>query len=466
MKYFIGLIALLVSIATVAQTKVQVNSYPEDAFVVHKTPDGNRGQFTPGKMKIDFGQPNELTFVKAGYCPCIQIFDGGGAVENVECKLTRIEFTADVKKVHKIGIGNPIFELRPNQVIYDGGSYADINFSHSWAYGENLYYDFKSEVRNVLKKHGVEYETLVEDNLMDNIRDDVRFYLTPIIIDIWYSQKGAKRGCKLNVEWRVYDKVTKETTSYFSVGGGVSDYYENQNILDAMHNATGCVMNNPDFLKFLSTEVEKPVTRTPAAPATVNETAVNVPAVTLPTLESKADIMKYALSSFVTIRTEKGHGSGTIISDDGYIITAASLVGNARIIEVRTRGGDSEVAKMVNSNADYDIALLKVADPKGMNGISLDNDDLLMTAEEIMVIGSNDDIDLGAKADQGLIMSKQKQNGKIYLEVDFKPNTASNGGALINSKGQFAGIINTNVGNGQLALPVKKALEILNVTVE
>ena len=78
----------------------------------------------------------------------------------------------------------------------------------------------------------------------------------------------------------------------------------------------------------------------------------------------------------------EGEGSGVVIASDGLILTNAHVVENATQIEVTTAAGDRTMdATVVGSDADHDLALLRV-----------DSGDL--TA---ITIGSSEDLDSGIR---------------------------------------------------------------------
>lgn len=79
-------------------------------------------------------------------------------------------------------------------------------------------------------------------------------------------------------------------------------------------------------------------------------------------------LLNEAAKSVVTIIVGETHGSGTVISSDGYILTNAHVCGSDTVLKVKFKNGNEAQAKLVRLNVEYDLALLKL--PKtDCNGI-------------------------------------------------------------------------------------------------
>ena len=67
-----------------------------------------------------------------------------------------------------------------------------------------------------------------------------------------------------------------------------------------------------------------------------------------------------AVASSLTVKTEKGFGSGFFISEDGYIITNYHVVADAKQIDVVLNDESIQTASVVRVDIDRDLALLKI----------------------------------------------------------------------------------------------------------
>ena len=180
------------------------------------------------------------------------------------------------------------------------------------------------------------------------------------------------------------------------------------------------------------------------------------------------------------IETVIGSGTGFIITDDGYIVTNQHVVVLAEdavstyYVTVVLPGEDLPVrAEVVGSDAQTDIAVLKVETDKKLPCVILGDSDLLQAGELAVVIGNA----LGSLDDSvtvGVISSPSREiNRNGYrvevIQTDASVNPGSSGGPLINSYGEVVGITNSKIitstsENVGFAIPinaVKKVIEDL-----
>ncbi len=68
------------------------------------------------------------------------------------------------------------------------------------------------------------------------------------------------------------------------------------------------------------------------------------------------------IKSVVTIKTPEGHGSGCIVSSDGYVVTNYHVIAEdtSKTVQVIFSDGDTLTADYVRSNSGYDLALFKI----------------------------------------------------------------------------------------------------------
>jgi len=157
----------------------------------------------------------------------------------------------------------------------------------------------------------------------------------------------------------------------------------------------------------------------------------------------------------LVIGRQRSTGSGVIVDPDGYIITNAHVVNNARRVEVilpestagtgprpSTRGRARTVdAVIVGIAREIDLALLKVSD-SSLPAISLANDDTVHQGELVFAFGSPDG--LRNSVTMGIVSAIARQpdpdNPMVYVQTDAPINHGSSGGPLVNIKGELVGI--------------------------
>lgn len=140
----------------------------------------------------------------------------------------------------------------------------------------------------------------------------------------------------------------------------------------------------------------------------------------------------------------KSGGSGFLIDGKGYLITNAHVVRNARNIAVQNKRGDNFNAKVVFTDIEKDLAILKIEDdnfkPLGIipYGISKSSTDL---AEPIFTLGyPRDEIVYG----QGYLSAKTGFNGDtLSCQIAIAANPGNSGGPVLNHNGEVIGILST-----------------------
>ena len=137
-------------------------------------------------------------------------------------------------------------------------------------------------------------------------------------------------------------------------------------------------------------------------------------------------------------------GSGFVISADGYLLTNHHVVDGADEITVRLKDRSEYTAKLVGSDPQSDVALLKI-DATGLPTVTLGNSDSLKPGQWVLAIGSPLGLEYSVAA--GIVSavgrSNQFDNTQRYvpfIQTDVAINRGNSGGPLINLAGEVVGI--------------------------
>lgn len=141
----------------------------------------------------------------------------------------------------------------------------------------------------------------------------------------------------------------------------------------------------------------------------------------------------------------EGAGSGVIISSDGYIVTNNHVIDNSKEIEVVLNDKRSFTAKVVGSDPNTDIALLKIEE-KDLPFIIFGNSDSLKVGEWVLAVGNP--FNLTSTVTAGIVSAKARNinilnaSMKIesFIQTDAAVNPGNSGGALVNTRGELVGI--------------------------
>ena len=139
-----------------------------------------------------------------------------------------------------------------------------------------------------------------------------------------------------------------------------------------------------------------------------------------------------------------GTGSGVIVSPDGYIITNYHVIENNSSIEITTNDNKTYDAKVIGSDPDSDIAVLKINADKKLPYVFFGNSDATRIGEWVLAVGNQ--FNLNSTVTAGIISAKSrdlnKRDGKneSYIQTDAAVNRGNSGGALVNTNGELIGI--------------------------
>lgn len=140
-----------------------------------------------------------------------------------------------------------------------------------------------------------------------------------------------------------------------------------------------------------------------------------------------------------------GSGSGVIISEDGYIITNNHVIDKATEIEVILNDNSKYNAKIIGSDPQTDIALLKIESDKKFSYIPFGDSDKLKVGEWVLAIGNP--FNLTSTVTKGIVSAKARgnigggaQSIQSFIQTDAAINPGNSGGALVNINGELIGI--------------------------
>src|SRR5712691_9527866 len=134
-------------------------------------------------------------------------------------------------------------------------------------------------------------------------------------------------------------------------------------------------------------------------------------------------------------------GSGVIVTNEGHIITNSHVVDQVDEIEVQLSDGRTKKARLVGSDAQVDLAVLKIDEP-GVKPLKLGDSDAVQAGEMVLAIGNP--FGFEETVTEGIISSKGRPNRVDgfgdYLQTDAAINPGNSGGPLINLRGEVVGI--------------------------
>jgi serine protease DegQ len=169
-----------------------------------------------------------------------------------------------------------------------------------------------------------------------------------------------------------------------------------------------------------------------------------------------------------------GLGSGVIVSPSGYVLTNNHVVEGADEIEVLLNDGRHVAAKVIGTDPDSDLAVLKIELDK-LPIMVLGNSDNLQVGDQVLAIGNP--FGVGQTVTSGIISALGRNQLGIntfenFIQTDAAINPGNSGGALVDTNGNLLGI-NTAIysrSGGSMgigfAIPVSTAKQVMESIVK
>jgi len=172
---------------------------------------------------------------------------------------------------------------------------------------------------------------------------------------------------------------------------------------------------------------------------------------------------------------QHGHGSGVIVTQDGYILTNYHVVKGADRINVITFNRKTYKAKVIGTDPKTDVAVVKI-DAEGLPAATLGDSDKLQVGEWVLAIGSPFSERLENTVTAGIISAKGRSNIGLaeyedFIQTDAAINPGNSGGPLVNLRGEVIGIntaIQTTTGGYQgigFAIPINMARKVMEALI-
>ena len=146
---------------------------------------------------------------------------------------------------------------------------------------------------------------------------------------------------------------------------------------------------------------------------------------------------------------EQGSGSGFVISADGYILTNNHVVEGAEQVTVRLLDRREFKAKVIGTDPNTDVAVLKI-DAKDLPPVALGNSDDARVGEWVLAIGNPLGEGLTFTVTSGIVSAKGRAlnglpgrgQGSIqdFIQTDAAINPGNSGGPLVSVRGEVIGI--------------------------
>lgn len=168
-------------------------------------------------------------------------------------------------------------------------------------------------------------------------------------------------------------------------------------------------------------------------------------------------------------------GSGVIISQDGYILTNHHVVEAADQIEVALSDGRKAKGRIIGTDPETDLAVIKVDLPGALPAISFGRPDQAQVGDIVLAIGNP--FGVGQTVTMGIVSAVKRNHLGLntfenFIQTDAAINPGNSGGALVDVNGNLIGINSAiySPNGGSLgigfAIPVSTATKVMEQIIQ
>ncbi len=142
-------------------------------------------------------------------------------------------------------------------------------------------------------------------------------------------------------------------------------------------------------------------------------------------------------------RQSSSLGSGVIVGPEGYILTNNHVIEAADEIEVALADGRKVPARLVGTDPETDLAVLKAEAGTGIQAITFGNPGSLSVGDIVLAIGNP--FGVGQTVTMGIVSALGRSHLGIstfenFIQTDAAINPGNSGGALVDSAGNLVGV--------------------------
>ncbi len=266
---------------------------------------------------------------------------------------------------------------------------------------------------------------------------------------------------KMEVEFQIFDTVAREMVGRKRVeGNGVDRGRPGLPIPKAFISAFRRALADPAFVRPLRKSATGDSVGGPFAEQPLGVARCSGARLRLPTDLARAQ------DAVVEVIVGANHGTGTLVSYDGYVLTAAHVVGTQSNALLRFKSGLELSAEVVRVDSGRDAALLKVPG-QGHTCVATDSS-TVGVGTEIWAIGNSITEELARSVTRGVASGNRTIQDRTYLQTDAAVNPGNSGGPLLDSTGHLRGIVvlkleGTGIEGLAFAIPIADAESALGI---
>lgn len=501
MKYFFGLVSLLLLVGSMsAQTiRVKFRISPSKAEITldgEKYTKSHNDYIVMGFNARKGITEHEVVISVSGFESKTYTFDSSSP----RSQIISVELNRVVPKFNTKS--NPVFAF---EKVISGIEYnTSIGAEYRWKYDDKEEINLgerKAKIEEALRKAGLgsskdeDVEDLFGTTKKPSKKKETDILIAGKVLDFklskqtqggFFSTSTSNYTATVKINWQFLDVYTKEVV-YKASHNSTYDFQSSSTstTLSEFFNSISenfydLIVSDKEFKELIENYEPKVgsinTDSAESADTTLSEEALKtitfIDKVDLPKAEGFEDLVKAAMKASVTvISQDKSHGSGVVVSKDGYIVTNHHVVDTAKTIEIKFSNGMILTGEVLGSSEKYDLALIKV-NVAGLTALPISfTTSTVEIGEEVFAVGAPGDSELGQSVTKGIVSGKRVLDDVKAFQTDTKVSPGNSGSPLINMRGEVIGIINMKlIGEGiegiSFAVDAKYIFNVLGISYE
>jgi serine protease Do len=378
--------------------------------------------------------------------------------------------------IRPLALKRTLFKLKEGQVWEHWGSPLACDLIHSnvrWQAGrfdgdvDRLSAVFTEELAKAGLKSSEANDLFTEDSPSESL------LLGAVVKDMHVKMCGLwndsaaellyRASATMTVEWQVFDPVRREVIGRIETTAGAEDNKRSKDglaliVVAAFRQNASSLMGNDEFRRIVAVRKDAPREA---------KTGKDKNPIFLMLEKNTKTPLSEAQGSVVTVTTADGHGSGFLISPDGYLITNQHVVGASTTVRIRWSDGFEDTGEVIRSDKRRDVALIK-AGAHSRQPLNL-RMNAIHTGDTVFAIGTPLKKQFQGTLTRGVVSSFRLIDGLNFLQSDAVVNPGNSGGPLIDENGQVVAITvsvyrpdDTPTGIN-FFIPIGDALDFLNL---
>ncbi|MDO8577688.1 MAG: trypsin-like peptidase domain-containing protein, partial [Dehalococcoidales bacterium] len=256
--------------------------------------------------------------------------------------------------------------------------------------------------------------------------------------------------------------------TYTNLQGNVANL---QNSYTGLQASLSTFQGNVSGLQGRLTDLQGQISTVQTGLTKANTDLATIQAATKQTL-SQSDLVKLVEPVVVYIETSFGSGTGIMLSNNGYILTANHVVDNVTAATITLSNGDRIAATVAARDTNRDIAIVKMTTNRtNFTAAAIGSSGNASVGESVMASGFALGLEGTTTYTMGIFSAFRVYDGWNYIQTDAPINPGNSGGPLFNMKGQVIGVnvgklVGTNVEAIGLAVPIDECKALIQSTVK